>query len=106
MTGRGAGYCAGFNMPGFMNPVPGRGFGFGRGGGRGRGWRHRHYATGLPGWGRMGWSPDYDAAPYYGPPAPEQETQALQAQAENLEKALTEIKNRITELEAAQAKES
>jgi len=28
MTGRGAGFCAGFNMPGFMNPTPyGRGMG-------------------------------------------------------------------------------
>ena len=37
MTGRGRGYCAGFNTPGFMNP------GFGRGFGRGRGfaWRAR-----------------------------------------------------------------
>lgn len=48
MTGRGAGYCAGFNTPGFVNPVPrmgmafrrgagfyGRSAGFGRGAGRG-----------------------------------------------------------------------
>lgn len=31
-TGRGAGYCSGFGMPGSMNPVPGgAGIGFGRG---------------------------------------------------------------------------
>ncbi|NMC44151.1 MAG: DUF5320 domain-containing protein, partial [candidate division Zixibacteria bacterium] len=59
MTGRGLGYCAGFGMPGYMNPAPGRGFGmgFGRGrgfGGGGRGWRHWYYATGLPGWMRFG----------------------------------------------------
>jgi len=31
MTGRGAGYCAGFGRPGFANPIPGRrGFGFRR----------------------------------------------------------------------------
>ena len=30
MTGRGAGYCAGFGQPGFANPIPGRRwFGFG-----------------------------------------------------------------------------
>jgi len=30
MTGRGAGYCAGFGRPGFANPIPGRRwFGFG-----------------------------------------------------------------------------
>ena len=33
MTGRRMGYCAGFNVPGFMN------FGFGRGFGRGFSWR-------------------------------------------------------------------
>jgi len=44
MTGRGAGYCAGFGRPGFANPIPGRGWtgwgygvGFGRGVGMGRG---------------------------------------------------------------------
>jgi len=31
MTGRGTGYCAGFNEPGFMNGSYGRGFGRGRG---------------------------------------------------------------------------
>jgi len=31
LTGRRMGYCAGFNMPGFMNPGFGRGFGRGRG---------------------------------------------------------------------------
>jgi len=44
MTGRGMGYCAGFGVPGFMNPGFGRGFGrrrFGRGFGRGIGWRWR-----------------------------------------------------------------
>ena len=41
MTGRGAGYCAGFSGPGFTNPLPGPtrfGFGFG--------WRPRY-----SGWG-------------------------------------------------------
>ncbi len=38
MTGRAMGYCAGYAVPGFMNPWPG--FGRGRGfWGRGRGWR-------------------------------------------------------------------
>jgi len=35
MTGRAAGYCAGYTSPGFANPVPGRGFGMGFGGGFG-----------------------------------------------------------------------
>ncbi len=36
-TGRAAGFCSGFNTPGFMNP----GFGFGRGRGFGRGFAWR-----------------------------------------------------------------
>jgi len=53
MTGRRAGYCAGYPVPGFMNPVPGFGAGFGRGFfGRGRGFRFWARVTGLPGWYR------------------------------------------------------
>ncbi len=28
MTGRGAGFCAGYGVPGYMNPIPGGGFGY------------------------------------------------------------------------------
>jgi len=31
MTGRAAGYCAGFGVPGYVNPTMGRGFGAGPG---------------------------------------------------------------------------
>jgi len=50
MTGRGAGYCAGFGQPGFANPIPGRRwFGFGSGWGR-------PYGYPYVGWGRgRGW---------------------------------------------------
>jgi len=43
MTGRGMGFCAGFNVPGFMSGGFGRGMGRGLGMGRGRGfgWRAR-----------------------------------------------------------------
>ena len=79
MTGRAAGYCAGFPVPGYMNPVPGRvgylgpyapvsgpygygvpygsypawGFGrrLGRGFGRGLGWGRGRGR----GWGRRYW---------------------------------------------------
>jgi len=59
MTGRAAGFCAGYPVPGYMNPIPGGGYGgWGRGlwggGGRGRGWRNWYRATGLPGWARAG----------------------------------------------------
>ena len=35
MTGRAAGYCVGYSVPGYMNPTYGYGRGFGRGFGRG-----------------------------------------------------------------------
>jgi len=56
MTGRRAGYCAGYGRPGFASPVPGRGwFGFGwrgrgRGWGRGRGFGWRWSAPGYYPW--------------------------------------------------------
>jgi hypothetical protein len=74
MTGRAAGYCAGFGMPGFANPsVPrmGMGWGFGRGGygrgGYGRGGYGRG-GYGRGGYGRGGYGYGYD--PYFAPNAP------------------------------------
>lgn len=110
MTGRAAGYCAGYNVPGYMNPVGGRGMGFGGGFGRGRGWRNQYYATGLTGWqraatGMPAWgAPGYGYAPQPGyAPTPEQETSALKTQAEYLENSLTEIRKRMEELEKSKA---
>ena len=108
MTGRGAGYCAGYDVPAYGNPMPGRGFGmgWGRGGGRGRGrrWRHWYYATGVPGWARFGYAPAWGApaapyGPYAAPPTPEQETEFLKSQAEWLKEQLDAITSRIEELE-------
>ena len=101
MTGRGAGYCAGYGAPGYVNAVSGRGFGMGRG----RGWRHQYYATGMPGWARYGYAPAWGAPPVaaYGPyaasPTPEQEAEFLKAQAEGLKEQLDAISQRIAELE-------
>ena len=115
-TGRAAGYCAGYPVPGFMNPISGPGL-WGRGWGGGRGWRgggrgHRNwfYATGLPGWARsgygypalggsvLGYSP---AAPApYAASSPEQELEALRSQAEHLDRALDAVRQRIGKLEA------
>jgi len=105
-TGRGAGYCGGFEMPGYANPGPGGGFraGFGFGGGRGfrgggfrgggRGWRNRFYATGVPGWMSYG---GY-AGPYQRPD-PEFERRALRSEAEALESELEFIRKRLSEME-------
>ena len=100
MTGRGAGYCSGYDMPGYANPGPGRAFrmGWGAGGGGGRGWRHRnwYYATGVPGWARWGYAPCAAA------PTREQETEMLKSQADWLKQQLDEIGQRLEELEKKQ----
>jgi len=110
MTGRAAGYCAGFGMPGYANAIPGRGFGmgFGRGWGLGgpgfgrggRGWRHWFHATGLPGWIRFGGF----ASPYQNPD-PELEKQTLKNQAEALQSELDFIKKRLGEIETGSTAE-
>jgi len=90
MTGRRAGYCAGYySAPGFNNtaaPWQGSGFGF-RGGGRG--WRNMFYAAGIPGWQRFG----------YTPPTPQEEAESLKAQATWLKDQLDAIDKRIEELD-------
>ena len=108
MSGRAAGFCAGYPVPGTMNPAGGRGYwGWGRGfGGHGRGWRNWFHATGLPGWVRAGWT----GAPYGYPwPTPnldpETEKQALNNQAEALQSELDFIKKRLSEIETGPAKE-
>jgi hypothetical protein len=121
MTGRAAGFCAGFPVPGYMNPVGGRGYGGWGRGFRGGGWGRRNwfYATGLAGWQRAGYGMPawgggvnpyaYGGAvnPYaYGgaPAAPgltaQQELDGLKGQAEYLEDALDGVKKRIEELES------
>ena len=96
MTGRAAGFCAGYETPGFANPQFGRGggMGYGRGfGGGGRGWRHGFNATGLTGWQRFGGAA---AAPV---PEPRTERLALQRQAEALQSELDGIKKRLAAIE-------
>ena len=98
MTGRAAGYCAGYSVPGYLNPIPGRGFyGVGRGGyplGGGRGW----------GWGWRAWGAPYGVNPYYGPPVappptPDEEKTFLKEQQASLENQLKELRERLKELE-------
>jgi len=97
-TGRAAGYCAGYHVPGYANPIPGRGWGFwGARVGGGRGWRNWYYATGLPGWARAGYAPAWGSVPFQ--PTPEQEASFLKSQAEGLRTALEQIEKRLQELE-------
>ncbi|MCD6579513.1 DUF5320 domain-containing protein [bacterium] len=97
-TGRGLGYCNGYDTPGFANPMNqfgggrgyGRGNGFGRGYGRGNG---RGY-----GWG---YAPNaVPFAPQANYPAPDKETEKaylenslkdLKTQMDNIEKRLKDL---------------
>ncbi|MBN2040479.1 MAG: DUF5320 domain-containing protein [Spirochaetes bacterium] len=105
MTGRAAGFCAGYSVPGYVNPVRGRTFGFARGGrGGGRGWRNQYYATGMPRWARGGYYPDNYGYGYPNPaPVPEMnretEMKMLKEQSEFIQKEMSAIQDRIKELE-------
>lgn len=103
MTGRAAGYCAGFGASRHAHPGLGCGFGYGRGrgfGGGGRGRRNMYYATGRPGWSRFGRGAVPYGYPPYRTPDPGTEAEALRNQAEMLKTELNAIEKRLSEIEA------
>ena len=113
MTGRAAGYCAGYPVPGYMNPIAGRGgFGYGRGGGRGRGrgrgfgWGAGYpYASGSP----YGYGAPYNPTAYGGYPyapnmTPQQEADMLKDQAKAMQDEIKAVNERISELASAAKK--
>ena len=102
MTGRGAGSCAGYSVPGFANSIPGRGYGLGFGRGMGMGFGFRGGRGGR--WAAPNYQYGY-SVPYVAPPTPQQEGNALQEQAEYLENSLAEIKKRLAELRTETPKE-
>ena len=122
MTGRAAGFCAGYGMPGYMNPIGGRGFwGWGRGKGGGRGFG-RGLGLGFGrgrGWGAPYGAPAYGygaaygmpaasygapyAMPYAAAPTKEQELDMLKGQAGEFETARGDIRKRLQELETEKA---
>lgn len=90
-TGRGAGYCSGFDYPGYV-AGPGFGGGRGRGFGRGFGWR----AGFRPGFGPF-WG-------YYNSPvpfqySPDQEKDYLKDQISGMEKTIENLKTRLDEID-------
>ena len=86
-TGRGLGYCGGFNAPGYMNPGAGRGFG------RGRGWRC------FGGFGRRFRFRWFWRAPFFGGAYFEDEAELLRQEAEILRKNLEAVEKRLSEIE-------
>lgn len=99
-TGRGLGYCSGYDSPGFTKGYP-RGRGFGRGRGRG-------FGRGFWGRGRGYWygntypEPYYRPAPYerdiYPQPTKEEEKSYLENIVKDLEDELKSVKERLQEL--------
>lgn len=103
-TGRGLGYCAGYNVPGYLNPIGAYWgwWGRGPGWGRGRGFRWMYYLTGLPGWARgwYGYVPPYPAYNPYNV----NEKDILSAEAKYLEDQLKYIRERLDQLERKEDK--
>lgn len=106
MTGRGAGYCAGYAVQGSGNVGMRAGFLYRGGGGGGRGWRNWYYATGLTGWQRAGgWQGPLTGG--YGPAVSrEQQLEALKNQAEYMRATLDDITKQIEDIESQGRKDS
>lgn len=93
-SGRGLGYCSGYDSPGYLRT--GRSFLGGRCSGffgRGRGWRNMFYATGLPGWAR------FNNTSWKGIIA-QNEEDFLRSQVSFLEEQLKSAKMRLDELKS------
>ena len=94
-SGRGLGYCSGYDSPGYTKPYPSmdnmmfrEGFGcFGRG----RGWRNMFYLTGLPGWARYTYPQPFELND-------ETEKELLTNQISLLEKEVETMRKRVEEL--------
>lgn len=101
MTGRAAGYCAGYSTPGFANPGFGRGLGGGWGRGRGWGRGYQYWRPAYP-YTPVSPAPTYPAPPYPAPAPyqmkPEDEIKYLEDVAAQLKKELDGISKRIEEL--------
>lgn len=106
MTGRGMGLCAGYDVPGFMNPYGprgGRGYGRGFGGGRGRGFgRGRGWRFRAPFWPEeeIGPMPAYEPGVWRAPSREDQKAY-LEDLRKSLEQELEDIRRRLEELSAA-----
>ena len=89
MTGRGAGYCNGFDKPGFANSMSRRGRGFGRRVGSGRGFGFRRF-----------WNTPIQAQQptYPQQPTKEQEIQTLEEEAKQVEQEQKDLNNEREEI--------
>lgn len=114
MTGRGLGFCAGYDEPGYMHPgYGGRGYrrggtGFGRGYAFGRGYRSMPGAGFGPGFGRgmgyrYGGAAPADFEREYYPYSEADERDYLKRQTSALKEQLEAAEKRLTELEESES---
>lgn len=103
MSGRGMGYCSGYDSPGWGQPGPGRGYG--RRGPRGYqgtgGWRRRNWQPAARGrrWA-MGWGyPTRPPMEQFAPPSQQSELEMLSGEADWLKEQLDMVSARISALE-------
>ena len=93
MSGRAAGFCAGYQMPGYANPHYGRGLG--------RGWG-RDFGRGYWGRGRgLGWRSYYPEPLYrniHPEPSREEEKTYLENLIKGLEEEIKQLQTRIKDL--------
>ncbi|MFC1551330.1 DUF5320 domain-containing protein [Candidatus Latescibacterota bacterium] len=98
-TGRGAGYCAGYSVPGYQNTtVSRRGFGRALFYGGGKGNRNIYKATGLTRWQPR--STNISASVSQPTITKEQQMESLKNQAEFLKNELEKISRQINDLES------
>jgi len=96
MTGRAAGYCAGYYVPGYANLNAWAGwnrFGYGRARVRNFGWRGGFYSSYAYGY------------PYMSKMTPQQEAEMLSEQAKAIQEDISSINERIKELKSVKKPE-
>ncbi len=97
MTGRAAGFCAGYNVPGYMNPYGGGGRGFRRNlGGRGGGFGRR---GGFANFAYPAVQTTFQPGVAPAPANEAMELEALRNQSQAIEATLSEVQKRIDTLE-------
>ena len=106
MTGRAAGFCSGYDRPGYMNAAGGRGYygrGYGRGFGYGQGFGYgRGFGRGR-GFG-IGFAPTYPItpAPYPTSANAENESDYLENELNMLKEDMKHIEARLKEIKTAE----
>jgi len=97
-TGRGLGYCSGYDSPGFTKGAPLCGGGFGRG--RGRGFGHGFFGRGR-GFRDVSYPNElYNRSQYEPTPTKDQEKQYLKDTISQVEQELDTLKKQLQALEA------